>query len=814
MGLAFSHKIPFAKPAGPSALNEPDPDYKILGADIYDGKLYVKLRNNPAFRGGSLDTPDNRSSIVLEVSMVDGSEVSRQVVTYSHFGNHGLSFARAYGVSGRPVVPFMTNGGKGIYYRHGTTDAFISLINVFPSTGTSAYVYNLFIGKTFQHFVYQIQQMQNVFFPHLLEKLFFLVIERRLNVIPPRYDLNLMEVRYAFIRNGDWDRAGDQVIYNPVPTDNVDSDVMLLANLSSFAFDGQNTGRTPTGPNPTDPSEYSLAMAVIYETQAMNLIQTPRAFSGGPYTQYYDLDSRVQSATRFQAERQPTQFIIQDPRDRDAVIITNGAGAIQSSETQDVPSGFKALAWGNVTIGGVATDRLIAITDTEIYFYGGSPPPDLMPSITATVNPISVRVGQTLSPVTLPEATGGDGPLTYALTPVLPAGLEVDLDTRVLSGSPSAAQARTQYTWTARDRDGDVATVQFFLTVTPNLVPAFADDAEIPDLALTKDVRPSIPLFPRATGGDGDLTYTLTPERPAGLTLFNNAQGVTGLGGTPTAAFSRTLFTYTVTDEDGDSDSLTFYISVTDPSRPADRLPSFSQGASIAEIVATRDSLVSDVVFPVATGGDGPLTYALSPALPAGMMFNPATRVFGGTPSVTFARRQFTYTARDTDGDVATLQFFLTVNAPTILQPNPPRPSPNPAPSPAPSAQSVRQLFTLTEFMETFHVVIADVSGNITTQVALDIRMIRQSASFFESQRFGIFDLDTQRSEVLVVPEWTVPGVTIANHYLILNDTGMSGSGSVPARLADASVALSIDRVDTVGNDFRQVFVCEALDIP
>ncbi len=62
-------------------------------------------------------------------------------------------------------------------------------------------------------------------------------------------------------------------------------------------------------------------------------------------------------------------------------------------------------------------------------------------------------VDEAIEPVTLPKAEGGDGDLTYALSPVLPVGLTVDLDTRVLSGTPTEEFDETTYTWKVTDLD-------------------------------------------------------------------------------------------------------------------------------------------------------------------------------------------------------------------------------------------------------------------------------------------------------------------------------------------------------------------------
>ncbi len=63
--------------------------------------------------------------------------------------------------------------------------------------------------------------------------------------------------------------------------------------------------------------------------------------------------------------------------------------------------------------------------------------------------------------------------------------------------------------------------------------------------------------LPRASGGNGTLTYSLVPSVP-GLT-FNPPSRT--LSGTPSSVGSYAM-TYTATDADGDSDSLNFTVSV------------------------------------------------------------------------------------------------------------------------------------------------------------------------------------------------------------------------------------------------------------
>lgn len=91
--------------------------------------------------------------------------------------------------------------------------------------------------------------------------------------------------------------------------------------------------------------------------------------------------------------------------------------------------------------------------------------------------------------------------------------------------------------------------------------------------------------------------------------------------------------------------------------------PSFGT-ATIADQTYTQNTPVAPLTLPEAGGGSAPLTYSLSPALPAGLLFNQVTRVLSGTPTSTLSTTPYTYTVTDGSGATATLTFSLTVDAP------------------------------------------------------------------------------------------------------------------------------------------------------
>ena len=174
---------------------------------------------------------------------------------------------------------------------------------------------------------------------------------------------------------------------------------------------------------------------------------------------------------------------------------------------------------------------------------------------------------------TLPRATGGDGTLTYSLSRGQPAGVRalpagVSRSGRSVSGTPSGTMARTKYTWTATDSDRtdpDSATLTFYITVNADLAPAFGTTTTISDKTWTHNKAITNFTLPRATGGDGTLTYSLSRSGqssgasalPAGV-----SRSAHSVSGTPSALLANTTFTWTATDSDGDKASLTFKIKV------------------------------------------------------------------------------------------------------------------------------------------------------------------------------------------------------------------------------------------------------------
>ena len=75
----------------------------------------------------------------------------------------------------------------------------------------------------------------------------------------------------------------------------------------------------------------------------------------------------------------------------------------------------------------------------------------------------TLTAGTPMADVTLPEAMGGSGEITYSVTPMI-RGLSFDPDTRVLGGAPTTA-GTFPVTYTAKTTEGDEATLNFTVMV-------------------------------------------------------------------------------------------------------------------------------------------------------------------------------------------------------------------------------------------------------------------------------------------------------------------------------------------------------------
>ncbi|MCA0300761.1 MAG: putative Ig domain-containing protein, partial [Proteobacteria bacterium] len=151
------------------------------------------------------------------------------------------------------------------------------------------------------------------------------------------------------------------------------------------------------------------------------------------------------------------------------------------------------------------------------------------------------------------------------------------------------------------------------------------------------------------------LTHSVS-GLPAGVS-FNPTTRV--LSGTPTVAGDFTI-TYTANDGKGGVTSTTFILSIAANNAPT--------APSVGTMSATVNAAWSNTL-PAFTDPNGDaLSYSIS-GLPAGLGFDPSSRVISGTPTTT-GSFTVTYTAADGRGGVTSTTFTITVNnAPVANQP-------------------------------------------------------------------------------------------------------------------------------------------------
>ena len=393
-------------------------------------------------------------------------------------------------------------------------------------------------------------------------------------------------------------------------------------------------------------------------------------------------------------------------------------------------------------------------------------------------------VGTAIDALTLPEATGGNPPLTYSLSPDVP-GLSFDAAARGLTGTPTEAGSYAM-SYTATDADGDLHTLHFTVEVGAG---------EADDHGDTFDTATSVSI-PSTTPGeleegkeDGDRDYFRVVVAAAGAltvettgrvdtygTLFDanrtqlatNDDGGSGTnfkierqvqagtyyvevrGFRPTRTGTYELRVSAADDtsggDGGGGQATTFGSGDTISSLPSGNWfpdvtsggsfsssggnvtiqlnnggyveegdyrytcqsaagctvrnrsvqsgtiaqtskgtapgdngtgqgarPSFAAGSGPGNQTYTVGTAISALSLPTASGGDGALTYSLSPEVP-GLTFNATASVrrLSGTPT-TAGTYDMTYRARDVDGDTDSLSFTITVESAGGAAPSSPR---------------------------------------------------------------------------------------------------------------------------------------------
>lgn len=153
---------------------------------------------------------------------------------------------------------------------------------------------------------------------------------------------------------------------------------------------------------------------------------------------------------------------------------------------------------------------------------------------------------------------------------------------------------------------------------------------------------------PTSSGG-AVTSYVVSPALPAGLTL-NPSTGI--ISGTPTVATPTASYTVTATNSGGSTNAL-LSITVNDAA-PTALAYLINPAIYIQGTAITANN-------PTSSGGVV-LSYAILPALPAGLTLNPVTGVISGTPLEVTPAASYSVTATNTGGSTGTLLTITVVS--------------------------------------------------------------------------------------------------------------------------------------------------------
>uniref|UniRef100_UPI0005A9F5A7 autotransporter family protein n=1 Tax=Aeromonas popoffii TaxID=70856 RepID=UPI0005A9F5A7 len=271
-------------------------------------------------------------------------------------------------------------------------------------------------------------------------------------------------------------------------------------------------------------------------------------------------------------------------------------------------------------------------------------------TVTITVSAPSIS----LSPTTLGNgavgtsysetlsASGGTAPYTYAITAgALPAGLNLNTSTGVISGTPSAS-GTSNLSVTATDANSASGSQAYTLTIGAQAPVANAVSATVAANSSANPITLNI-------SGGAASSVAVASAASHGTA---SASG-TSITYTPTAGFSGAdSFTYTATNASGTSSPATVTITVSAPSISLSptTLGNGSVGTGYSETLS-------------ASGGTAPYTYAITAgALPAGLSLNTSTGVISGTPSAS-GTSNLSVTATDANSASGVQAYTLTIGA-------------------------------------------------------------------------------------------------------------------------------------------------------
>ena len=272
-------------------------------------------------------------------------------------------------------------------------------------------------------------------------------------------------------------------------------------------------------------------------------------------------------------------------------------------------------------------------------------------TVGATTYTLVADGAQSAEAITLPSAGGGTGNLAYSIDGATPPGITRTArgNLILLSGAPNQVGEYT-FVRIATDQSSPPRSGAFTFIAHVAALPVFASTQTELSFSVNQPQAANAVLI-TASGGVGDLAYSITPALSGGL-MFIDAEPPR-LGGTPNEV-SNTLYRVQATDQNGGvANSAPFRIRIF-------AAPTLS---GVATAYTFRQNVARSHRLPAAANGAPPLTHKLTVGASSaygaaafvdnssvpGIAFDAVRRELSGAPSVV-GNTAFAYHARDNNG--------------------------------------------------------------------------------------------------------------------------------------------------------------------
>jgi hypothetical protein len=265
----------------------------------------------------------------------------------------------------------------------------------------------------------------------------------------------------------------------------------------------------------------------------------------------------------------------------------------------------------------------------------------------------------------VPSTFSGNGASVTACavtSGTLPAGVTVDNNTCIISGTPTATLATASLTLTATNSSGSTAAT---VSLTVN--------ADVPTLSYatsggtTGTYGQAMTVLPSTLLANGAAVTAcgiknLTPGLPAGLSV---ASTTCAISGTPTQAVSGGVYTLVATNSAGSSADATVTLTVN--ALP----PTLIYPSSVPPLKVGVPATVSTATFATNGAALSSCTVAPSAAFAAvGLSIDSTTCTLSGTPTGTLASTLFTVTATNSGGSTPATVTLTVIDKPVISYPS------------------------------------------------------------------------------------------------------------------------------------------------